>query len=128
MREYVFQTYGHVAKRILDLAAGFTALFDLPPSSNIGLFSINRPEWFIGEYACYAVGHVTVPLYDTLGDEAIEWIVGQTSMECAIVSLQKVKRDFFLSVLTSKIVAAVAEDEGEAADFEDGGLYGRGDS
>jgi long-chain acyl-CoA synthetase len=44
-------------------------------SDNIGLFSINRAEWIITEHACHRQGLCTVPLYDTLGDEAIEYIV-----------------------------------------------------
>jgi long-chain acyl-CoA synthetase len=89
VKEYVFQTYGHVSKRISDLAAGMSSL-GLQPKSSIGIFSINRAEWLITEQACYANSYVTVPLYDTLGDEAIEHIVNQTEMECAVVSLQKV--------------------------------------
>jgi len=61
----------------------------LKGQSNVGLFSINRAEWVIAEQACYANRFVTVPLYDTLGDEAIEYIVGQTEMEAVFVSLQK---------------------------------------
>lgn len=89
MKEYVFQTYGHVGKRVSDLAAGLSSL-SLPPKSNVGIFSINRAEWLITEQACYANNYVTVPLYDTLGDEAIEYIINQTEMQCAVVSLQKV--------------------------------------
>jgi len=44
----------------------------------------------MGEYACYALNMVTVPLYDTLGDDAIVHICNQTEMQVAIVSVQKV--------------------------------------
>ena len=33
----------------------------------VGLYAMNRPEWIISEYACYAQNLCTVPLYDTLG-------------------------------------------------------------
>lgn len=123
-REYVFQTYAHVSKRINDLAAGLSSL-SLPPTSNIGIFSVNRAEWLITEQACYANRFVTVPLYDTLGDEAIEHIVNQTEMECAVVSLQKVLRcgmSFCYSRLM--IVAAVVQVEGKVADVKDDCLHG----
>ncbi len=45
-QEYVFETYGHVAKRVSDLAAGMSQL-GLQEKTNIGLFSINRAEWVI---------------------------------------------------------------------------------
>ncbi|PWA29379.1 hypothetical protein CCH79_00013987 [Gambusia affinis] len=41
----------------------------------IGIFSQNRPEWTISELACYTYSLVAVPLYDTLGTEAIGYII-----------------------------------------------------
>ncbi|XP_066515918.1 long-chain-fatty-acid--CoA ligase 1a isoform X2 [Hoplias malabaricus] len=41
----------------------------------IGIFSQNRPEWTISELACYTYSLVAVPLYDTLGTEAIRYII-----------------------------------------------------
>uniref|UniRef100_A0A4W3J6G6 Long-chain-fatty-acid--CoA ligase n=1 Tax=Callorhinchus milii TaxID=7868 RepID=A0A4W3J6G6_CALMI len=43
----------------------------------IGIFAQNRPEWVIVEQACYAYSMVVVPLYDTLGSEAISFILKQ---------------------------------------------------
>lgn len=55
----------------------------------------------MGEYACYALNYVTVPLYDTLGDDAIVHICNQTEMKVAIVSVQKVNQNlisFFVMI------------------------------
>ncbi|KAF4791759.1 Long-chain-fatty-acid--CoA ligase 1 [Turdus rufiventris] len=46
----------------------------------IGIFSQNRPEWVIIEQACYAFSMVVVPLYDTLGAEAITYIVNKADL------------------------------------------------
>ncbi|NXW94318.1 ACSL1 ligase, partial [Alopecoenas beccarii] len=46
----------------------------------IGIFSQNRPEWVIIEHACYAFSMVVVPLYDTLGTEAIAYIVNKADL------------------------------------------------
>lgn len=62
---------------------------DLKPNQSIGLFSINREEWCITEQACFASGLVTVPLYDTLGNEAIAYICNQTEMEILFTSRDK---------------------------------------
>lgn len=43
-----------------------------------GIYSKNREEWLILEYACSAYGMQTVPLYDTLGNDGIEFILNQT--------------------------------------------------
>ncbi|NXN12924.1 ACSL1 ligase, partial [Indicator maculatus] len=46
----------------------------------IGIFSQNRPEWVIIEQGCYAYSMVVVPLYDTLGAEAISYIVNKADL------------------------------------------------
>jgi len=50
--DFVFQTYGHVLKRIHNFAAGLSASLSLAPQSNVGLFSINRPEWVYSVIIC----------------------------------------------------------------------------
>lgn len=86
---YKFMTYREVEERVVNFAAGL-ASFNLGEKSHIGLYAINRPEWVLAEYACYYNNFVTVPLYDTLGDEAIEHIVGQSEMSICVVSNDKV--------------------------------------
>ncbi|KFV48587.1 Long-chain-fatty-acid--CoA ligase 1, partial [Gavia stellata] len=46
----------------------------------VGIFSQNRPEWVIIEHGCYAFSMVVVPLYDTLGTEAITYIVNKADL------------------------------------------------
>lgn len=86
---YQFMTYGVVGERVANLAAGL-ASFDLPKNSNVGIYSINRPEWVMAEYACYFNSYVTVPLYDTLGDDALEFICDQTDLNVLFASNDKV--------------------------------------
>ncbi|XP_029005125.1 long-chain-fatty-acid--CoA ligase 1a isoform X2 [Betta splendens] len=50
----------------------------------IGIFSQNRPEWTISELACYTYSLVTVPLYDTLGTEAIAYILDKAAISTVI--------------------------------------------
>ncbi|XP_062905467.1 long-chain-fatty-acid--CoA ligase 1-like isoform X2 [Mobula hypostoma] len=53
-------------------------------SEYIGVFAQNRPEWVIVEQACYAYSMVVVPLYDTLGDEAVSYIINKADIEVVI--------------------------------------------
>ena len=46
----------------------------------VGLYSKNRYEWCIAEQACHAYSLVDVPIYDTLGEEALDCILLQTSL------------------------------------------------
>jgi len=43
-QDYVWMSYAQVGERVTAIGSGL-ASFDLPAQSNIGLYSINRPEW-----------------------------------------------------------------------------------
>lgn len=53
-------------EKIKNLGAGLRGL-GICEGDKVGIYSINRPEWIIGQQACYAHSFVSVPLYDTLG-------------------------------------------------------------
>ncbi|XP_030644198.1 long-chain-fatty-acid--CoA ligase 1a [Chanos chanos] len=53
----------------------------------IGIFSQNRPEWTISELACYTYSLVAVPLYDTLGTEAISYIIDKAAISTVICDI-----------------------------------------
>jgi long-chain acyl-CoA synthetase len=63
-------------------------------NKSVGLFAVNREEWVIAEQACYMFANVTVPLYDTLGKEAVEFIVKQANVEICFASNDKVCSGF----------------------------------
>ncbi|KAM3865013.1 long-chain-fatty-acid--CoA ligase 1a [Diretmus argenteus] len=50
----------------------------------IGIFAQNRPEWTISELACYTYSLVAVPLYDTLGTEAIGYIIDKAAISTVV--------------------------------------------
>lgn len=52
----------------------------------LGLYAKNCVEWFLAEQACNAYGLTLCPLYDTLGDEAIEFILKQSRMATILVA------------------------------------------
>lgn len=41
----------------------------------IGIFSQNSVEWTVAEQACNGYSMVVVPLYDTLGPQAMKYII-----------------------------------------------------
>ena len=86
---YVAQSYKEVGARVVNLAAGLASL-QLPVGSRVALYSINRAEWIIAEYACYGQNLVTVPLYDTLGPDASEFILKQAEVTTIFCSRDKV--------------------------------------
>uniref|UniRef100_A0A8C6EED6 Long-chain-fatty-acid--CoA ligase n=1 Tax=Moschus moschiferus TaxID=68415 RepID=A0A8C6EED6_MOSMO len=52
--------------------------------SFVGIFAQNRPEWVISEFACYTYSMVAVPLYDTLGAEAVIYVVNKADIAVVI--------------------------------------------
>lgn len=41
----------------------------------LGIFSINREEWLLTEYANFLYNFTMVPLYDTLGPDSIDYVL-----------------------------------------------------
>ncbi|KAM7047469.1 long-chain-fatty-acid--CoA ligase 5 [Acridotheres tristis] len=82
---YQWLTYKQVSDRTKYLGSGLLQKGCQPSSDQfIGIFAQNRPEWIISEYACYTYSMVAVPLYDTLGPEAIVYIVNKAEISVVI--------------------------------------------
>eukprot|EP00923_Selenidium_pygospionis_P034196 GHVN01059724.1.p1 GENE.GHVN01059724.1~~GHVN01059724.1.p1 ORF type:complete len:116 (+),score=30.98 GHVN01059724.1:83-430(+) len=50
------------------------------PFMFMGICSISREEWCLTDLACAAFNITSVPLYETLGDEAMGYILQQTNL------------------------------------------------
>jgi long-chain acyl-CoA synthetase len=77
--EYRWMTYGEVGTARAAIGSGLVQ-HGIPKGSCIGLYMINRPEWVISELACAAYSYVSVPLYDTLGADAVKYIVNHAEV------------------------------------------------
>ncbi|CAJ0568583.1 unnamed protein product, partial [Mesorhabditis spiculigera] len=78
---YEFITYDEVVARSEEMAAALLS-FGIKPGQDtrIGIFSANRPEWFLVEHASYVHNMVNVPVYATHGPEECLFIVRQSAM------------------------------------------------
>lgn len=82
---YEWISYREVKERAENLGSAFLHKgHSKTTNSHIGIFSQNRPEWTISELACYTYSLVSVPLYDTLGTEAIAYIIDQASISTIV--------------------------------------------
>ncbi len=52
----------------------------------IGIYSKNRVEWFVTDWACALFGLTTVPLYDTLGKDNLQYCFEMTKVTTLFVS------------------------------------------
>lgn len=78
-------TYSDVNEMAEKIGSAFIH-FGLQPAKEtcVGIFAKNRPEWVITDTACNAYSYITVPLYDTLGDEAIDFILMQSELKIVV--------------------------------------------
>ncbi|XP_051784397.1 long-chain-fatty-acid--CoA ligase 1a isoform X1 [Erpetoichthys calabaricus] len=82
---YEWMSYQEVADRAEFFGSGLIYKGLKPgPDQFIGIFAQNRPEWTIAELACYTYSMVSVPLYDTLGTEAISYIIEKASISTIV--------------------------------------------
>jgi long-chain acyl-CoA synthetase len=85
---YVWSTYKEVEKRMEKFGSGLLELS--PKSKNIGLYSINRPEWLIAEGGCNYYSLCTVPIYDTLGADVLSFVVNHAELSVIVCSADKI--------------------------------------
>ncbi|XP_067280131.1 long-chain-fatty-acid--CoA ligase 6 isoform X2 [Pseudorasbora parva] len=82
---YKWLSYKEVFRRAEDLGSGLLSQGCQPNTAQfIGVFAQNRPEWIISELACYTYSMVVVPLYDTLGPDAIRYIINTAEISTVI--------------------------------------------
>ncbi|RVX18964.1 Long chain acyl-CoA synthetase 6, peroxisomal [Vitis vinifera] len=90
--EYKWMTYGEAGTVRLAIGSGLRHHGLLEPCYGhlqLGglhwtLF-INRPEWLIVDHACSAYSYISVPLYDTLGPDAVKYIVNHADVQAISV-------------------------------------------
>ncbi|OEL31819.1 Long chain acyl-CoA synthetase 7, peroxisomal [Dichanthelium oligosanthes] len=80
VRDYKWMTYGEASTSRTAIGSGLIN-HGIPEGARIGLYFINRPEWIILDHACAAYSYVSVPLYDTLGPDAVQFIVNHATVE-----------------------------------------------
>uniref|UniRef100_A0A672ZS70 Long-chain-fatty-acid--CoA ligase n=1 Tax=Sphaeramia orbicularis TaxID=375764 RepID=A0A672ZS70_9TELE len=90
---YEWQSYREVADRSQHVGSALLHKGHAHTGDKfIGIFSQNRPEWTISELACYTYSLVAVPLYDTLGTEAISYILDRATISTVICDVPEKAR------------------------------------
>jgi long-chain acyl-CoA synthetase len=73
---------------VSSLAKGLIAA-GIQPGDRVALMSRTRYEWTLADYAIWAAGAVTVPVYETSSAEQVEWIVSDSAARAAIAETDK---------------------------------------
>jgi long-chain acyl-CoA synthetase len=77
--------------RVAALAKGLIAA-GISPGDRVALMSRTRYEWTLIDYAIWAAGAVTVPVYDTSSAEQVEWILSDSGARAAFAESQAYAR------------------------------------
>lgn len=89
--DYKFRTYAEVATWVDNFASGLVALGAMT-GDRIGIYSKNREEWLVTEQACYRQNFIVVSLYDTLGEDSVEYISKHSESKIVIVSKENLAK------------------------------------
>jgi long-chain acyl-CoA synthetase len=73
-------TYGEAASERQAIGSGLL-FHGVNQGDCVGLYFINRPEWLVVDHACAAYSFVSVPLYDTLGPDAVKFVVNHANLQ-----------------------------------------------
>ncbi|KAM3179292.1 hypothetical protein ACTXT7_000866 [Hymenolepis weldensis] len=100
---YVWKSFREVYELVRQFGSGLRTIDSLmsEPFKCCGIYGKNRPEWLIAQYACFSYRLTIVPLFDTLGDEALLYICKQT--ELSVVVCDTAKKAIHLLSLAEKI-------------------------
>src|SRR3989338_1734369 len=89
---YQWLSYGEVAGKATRFGCGLKLLTGLQRQGFLGLYSANRVQWVIAETAANAYSLVTIPLYDTLGAGAAQFIIRQSGITTVVCTSQTFDR------------------------------------
>ncbi|XP_066956154.1 long-chain-fatty-acid--CoA ligase 1 isoform X2 [Macrobrachium rosenbergii] len=84
-KPYTWLHYNEALLRAKNFGAGLVASGLQPgPETFVGIYCQNCPEWILTEQGLYCQSMVIVPLYDTLGPEACNFIITQASITTVV--------------------------------------------
>eukprot|EP00005_Dracoamoeba_jomungandri_P000521 CAMPEP_0174254172 /NCGR_PEP_ID=MMETSP0439-20130205/3517_1 /TAXON_ID=0 /ORGANISM="Stereomyxa ramosa, Strain Chinc5" /LENGTH=671 /DNA_ID=CAMNT_0015335623 /DNA_START=35 /DNA_END=2047 /DNA_ORIENTATION=- len=86
---YEWMTFKEVKETTEKFSSGLLNL-GLKAGDKLGMFSINRWEVIISDLSCYSNSFVTVSLYDTLGEDSVEYVINHAEVTAVIVSRDKI--------------------------------------
>nr|CAB3467071.1 unnamed protein product [Digitaria exilis] len=108
--EYAWMTYKEVYDVVMKLA-GSISTTRVKQGERCGIYGVNCPEWIISLEACNALGVCTVPLYDSLGAGAVEFIICHAEIQIAFVEEKKIKEVIVLTIVSFGVVTSDHKEE-----------------
>jgi long-chain acyl-CoA synthetase len=77
-------TWARFRDEVVAVARGLIAA-GVQPGERVALMSRTRYEWTLVDFAIWAAGAVTVPIYETSSPEQVQWILGDSGAVACVV-------------------------------------------
>ncbi|KAG0294537.1 hypothetical protein BGZ98_001724, partial [Dissophora globulifera] len=93
---YVWQTYTQVIRRVDAFGSGVMHLNEVILGNtqlnrwSLGIWALGRPEWYISDMSCNMFNLMSVPLYDTLGPDAVEYVCNHAEIRVVVCTANHV--------------------------------------
>jgi long-chain acyl-CoA synthetase len=91
--KYVWQTYKEVYDVVIKIGNSIRSC-GVEQGGKCGIYGANCPEWIISMEACNGHGLYCIPLYDTLGATAVEFIMCHAEVAITFVEEKKIPELF----------------------------------
>ncbi|CAM8927464.1 unnamed protein product [Rhodiola kirilowii] len=88
---YIWKTYKEVYDEVLVVGSALRAS-GAEPGARVGVYGANCPNWIVAMQACNAHSLICVPLYDTLGPGAVNFIIDHAEIDYVFVQDKKLKQ------------------------------------
>ncbi|KAJ4467458.1 long-chain-fatty-acid-CoA ligase [Lentinula edodes] len=114
---YEWQTWGQVDHRRRCVGSALSLLFKTGKLGGageletVGIWAMNRPEWQIVDLAIATYGKVDVSIYDTLGKDAVEYIINHSHVTSVFTSADHIPTLLKLKPKIPMLKAVVSMDD-----------------
>jgi long-chain acyl-CoA synthetase len=118
---WVDVTAADFSAQVLAVAKGLLAA-GLQAGDRVGLMSRTRYEWTLLDFAIWAAGCVSVPIYETSAADQIEWILSDSEAKALVVETQSHREEVDKVVDRLPEVRHVWQIDGPSADGTAGAI------
>uniref|UniRef100_A0A452XW33 AMP-dependent synthetase/ligase domain-containing protein n=1 Tax=Aegilops tauschii subsp. strangulata TaxID=200361 RepID=A0A452XW33_AEGTS len=87
---YLWKSYKEVYEEVLQIGSALQQL-GVQPGSRVGIYGSNCPQWVVAMQACNGYSIICVPLYDTLGAGAVDYIIDHAEIDVVFIQDKKIK-------------------------------------
>ncbi|XP_062180339.1 long chain acyl-CoA synthetase 1-like [Phragmites australis] len=87
---YLWKSYKEVYEEVLQVGSALQQL-GVQPGYRVGIYGTNCPQWIVAMQACNGYSLICVPLYDTLGAGAVNYIIDHAEIDVVFIQDKKIK-------------------------------------